>query len=856
MMKKILLSSLIVACVTVNAQLPPEPVFTDTTTYKMWCDEKSVPYGSEKENTDGDIYINFEEYALGLDHNSADPYGVDHLTVSDNPGNMLYPKIASFQLQDHRPVDVFYEIQRSFDAAEGNLYEDWEIAGSRWKLDDWFVIDEFKIEEEKSNGTWIIKLYIPAQYQDETFRCVATNVKAYPPFSWDHVLSWCSARRPNMSQDGFEEYTDADHRFIANTGYNHGNGICDISIGEQIAPKNELPYVLNYNPDFKTDGYTNGAIVTTPGRETFSDLSPENYALKLDNGEFLLSGSTDRYFVDYRIPLGAQRKKDIVTALIDSGNHGIFIDAIRKTSGAVLNISGNENKKAYLEAYFDFLNHMKQTARGGSRTLNLYPFEYFYNSTPNYTGYAFTEDLYHSDEALMNAYFNGLYSERWLLNPTPDELVRRLDWYINKWTGHGKLFANNVKAVTPHSEENVFDLAINLAVMGKNSHFRFFDDNADFRYELGGWKNPSYWANLADLKLGEPLSNASRKEYVYTRQFEFCEVEVDVANRTGIIRWLKDDGSLFEQWPTDFVKNDNARLSAITWPDMPQQMDGWQGDTIPQFASTTTYYVINIPPEMESVPVLTAIPQNPNAKIEQRSATSLFGTREERTTTFRVTSEDNLTVIEYNVTFSSIKNIQPNGGEPFISEVVSNNKSWMSFVEVKNPSSLPLDFSAYLFLKSNSTNDPARALQELIPENPTLDDYYSRYNAYIPGYKFHDDSTEWFAKPGKLIPDNDVNPLVAEGDVFVFGSCAYDRSVNLTVQNYPDKLWETPGPINIPNDNNVSLWETFSMVKRNAEALFIFKIINDDVLTGSKAIGDPGDYELVDILANATLNGS
>jgi hypothetical protein len=107
-----------------------------------------------------------------------------------------------------------------------------------------------------------------------------------------------------------------------------------------------------------------------------------------------------------------------------------------------------------------------------------------------------------------------------------------------------------------------------------------------------------------------------------------------------------------------------------------------------------------------------------------------------------------------------------------------------------------------------------------------------------------------------LIPDNNVNPMVAEGDVFVFGSCAYDRSVNLTAQNYPDKLWETPGPINIPNDNNVSLWETFSMVKRNAEALFIFKIKNDDVLNGSKAIGDPGDYELVDILANATVNGS
>ena len=151
MINEILLLTQMVACVTINAQvqrlhhqngaIPAETEFTDTITYKMWCDEVSLPYGSEKENKDGDIYINFEEYALGLNPSSADVYGADHLTISDNPGNMLYPKITAFQLQEHRSVDVFYEIQRSFDVAEGNLYEDREIAGSRWALDDWFAID-------------------------------------------------------------------------------------------------------------------------------------------------------------------------------------------------------------------------------------------------------------------------------------------------------------------------------------------------------------------------------------------------------------------------------------------------------------------------------------------------------------------------------------------------------------------------------------------------------------------------------------------------------------------------------------------------------------------------------------------
>ena len=94
MLKKILLSTLFVTCATVNAQLPAEPAFTDTITYKMRCDEVSLPYGSENENMDGDIYINFEEYALGLNFNSADAYGADHLTISDNQGEMLYPNPA------------------------------------------------------------------------------------------------------------------------------------------------------------------------------------------------------------------------------------------------------------------------------------------------------------------------------------------------------------------------------------------------------------------------------------------------------------------------------------------------------------------------------------------------------------------------------------------------------------------------------------------------------------------------------------------------------------------------------------------------------------------------------------------
>jgi hypothetical protein len=95
--------------------------------------------------------------------------------------------------------------------------------------------------------------------------------------------------------------------------------------------------------------------------------------------------------------------------------------------------------------------------------------------------------------------------------------------------------------------------------MGRNTFVRFVDET-HLRYLEGGWKNPSYWEFLADKKLGEPVSDAVRTGYVYTREFEFARVALDVGQRTCRIEWLNDDGSIQEVWEKASNVSPNAIL--------------------------------------------------------------------------------------------------------------------------------------------------------------------------------------------------------------------------------------------------------------------------------------------------------
>ncbi|MFW5832365.1 MAG: T9SS type A sorting domain-containing protein [Prolixibacteraceae bacterium] len=103
----------------------------------------------------------------------------------------------------------------------------------------------------------------------------------------------------------------------------------------------------------------------------------------------------------------------------------------------------------------------------------------------------------------------------------------------------------------------------------------------------------------------------------------------------------------------DYIPNDNSLLSAIMWPDIPEKYrgtNGWKGDTIPHFTSSTFNYRLEIPNDIKNIPALVAKTKDINATVEVKRAKNLiYGTVEDRTISFIVTAENGIDTRTYNV---------------------------------------------------------------------------------------------------------------------------------------------------------------------------------------------------------------
>ncbi|MDD4226993.1 MAG: cadherin-like beta sandwich domain-containing protein, partial [Mariniphaga sp.] len=238
-----------------------------------------------------------------------------------------------------------------------------------------------------------------------------------------------------------------------------------------------------------------------------------------------------------------------------------------------------------------------------------------------------------------------------------------------------------------------------------------------------------------------------------------------------VLKVIAEDGSVKEYYlkVSMNVGNDVATLTTITWPDIPDQeffemVYGWEGDTIPNFMPNVFNYQLKLPPDVTTVPATLAKPSNLNANVQVKRATFLKGTQEERTTVYTVTATDDTTIKVYNVEWQPETDplyIQPLSADPFFSEKITREYFSNEYLEICNPGNQPLDLSDYMIASSYSTN-PADA----ITFNP--EDWLQRFRKYVPGYKWVDQAT-WANKPGYLVPDVAVNPIVSGGDVFCLG---------------------------------------------------------------------------------------
>lgn len=306
----------------------------------------------------------------------------------------------------------------------------------------------------------------------------------------------------------------------------------------------------------------------------------------------------------------------------------------------------------------------------------------------------------------------------------------------------------------------------------------------------------------------------------------------------------------------DLEGAEDISLSAIIWPDKTEFLEGWREDTVPGFNPTRPTYNITLPIGTMNVPALVAIPTDMNAEVMIDRATSLTGGQEERTTIFTVTAEDGTTVKEYSVTFVLEKDwskVQKFYGEPFISELIGAQSSWISYVEIVNPRNVPLDMSQYVVVRGDNAANYTEIIGADIATESTLAQYRNRYaHTYVPGYRYYDDYSTWQVNRGLLVEDFNVDPVKEPGDVFILGKTHAGRINNIPAgQEYlPDIMWHDVVDTSVTAVNTVPrmnwLSPNYFLVKIRDEKL-------DSILNGNKAVGaDITDYEIVDAFGDFT----
>ncbi len=302
----------------------------------------------------------------------------------------------------------------------------------------------------------------------------------------------------------------------------------------------------------------------------------------------------------------------------------------------------------------------------------------------------------------------------------------------------------------------------------------------------------------------------------------------------------------------EYEPSHNASLAAITWPDKPGFIFGWDGDTIPSFRPDVNIYTVELPYGTEKVPALNALPHDVNAHIDIDRATALDGSFDARTTEINVAAEDDTTIVTYKVSFNVQKDpgkVQKYEGEPFFSEVSMNLWANFCYLEIANPGNVAMDLSQYIIVAAEGDDFIDQGIANWTAADEAS--FNSRYRKYIPGYKYTT-LEDWTASPGRVEIDPQVDPLVDPGDVFSMGlirrpGASDSRAIAMMekVDQESDIMFNNEyHTFDVPLVNNAA--HAVAQVYKN-RTYVIMKILNDTILDGDKGIYDPADFEVVDI---------
>lgn len=393
--------------------------------------------------------------------------------------------------------------------------------------------------------------------------------------------------------------------------------------------------------------------------------------------------------------------------------------------------------------------------------------------------------------------------------------------------------------------------------------------------EMDSITGPFMFQSPARLRLRNPIPFATRVDTLFKYLEKAPEASWEIVwvdgneradlKRGDILRVTAENGTTVKEYylAVDTIPSlsTNANLASITWPDVPKatmEDPAWKHDTIPGFAPDQFDYKLQVPYGINTVPALVVKTQSLNATVKIDRANTLNGPAEDRTTIITVTAEEDSITNTYKILFEKEllpQNVQPFSPEPFFSQMVFWQFQAHYFFEIAHAGNQPLDLSNYMIATGLGGQTPSDVIQSGLSTD--LADYEDRYRKFIPGYQY-EKLEYWQLEPGNIIKDFNIDPIVQPNDVFLMGQFIMHR-IGWGPPRYEacDIKWnntDTWPEIWTEDERASSDDNVFSNIRDMNHPILLLKIQNDSIKRGTKPIGDPADFKVVDVFGGYSGN--
>ena len=196
--------------------------------------------------------------------------------------------------------------------------------------------------------------------------------------------------------------------------------------------------------------------------------------------------------------------------------------------------------------------------------------------------------------------------------------------------------------------------------------------------------------------------------------------------------------------------------------------------------------------------------------------------------------------------------------DPIITQIIQGYQTkHCQAIEISAPGKQAVNLSDYMIVNLYN-NEAGKTINDMI--SWAWASYDKRYRHIVPGYDYSaTNENEFNNNPGIIQPDGEVDSMLQPGDAFVLARAwGYNTSQNQGVATNADIIWARE--YNFDTDGKVLLNEGDGAYDNwrgivpwvgwpPSTAVGIFKILNDSIKQGKKALGkDSADYQLIDIM--------